>query len=112
MTKPDLTAPNTKKETKMLINKGVSTGEVITLKLTSGEEIVAKLAEETDSYYKLSKPMVIGMGQKGPGLMPYLFTVSPNTDVRLQKSTVTVAEATDEAFAKQFLESTTGIALA
>lgn len=96
----------------MLINKGVSAGEVITLKLTSGEEIVAKLAEETDAYYKLSKPMVIGMGQKGPGLMPYLFTVSPNTDVRLLKTTVTVAEATDEAFAKQFLESTTGIALA
>jgi hypothetical protein len=95
----------------MLINKGVSIGEVITLKLTSGEELIAKLVEETDTYYKLSRIQVIGMGPKGPGLMPYLFTVSPNADIRLQKSTVTVAEATDEAFAKQFLESTTGIAL-
>jgi hypothetical protein len=95
----------------MLINKGVSIGEVITLKLTSGEELIAKLIEETDTYYKLSRIQVIGMGPKGPGLMPYLFTVSPNTDVKLQKSTVTVAEATDETFAKQFLESTTGIAL-
>ena len=96
----------------MLIDKGVSVGEVITLKLTSGEELVAKLSEETNAYYKLSKPMVIGMGQKGPGLMPYLFTVSPDKDVKLLKTTVTVAEPTDEAFAKQFLESTTGIALA
>ena len=96
----------------MLIDKGVTEGEVITLKLTSGEEIVAKLIEDGASYYKLSKPMVIGMGQKGPGLMPYLFTVSPDKDVKLQKSTVTVAEPTDEAFAKQFIESTTGIALA
>lgn len=95
----------------MLINKGVAVGEVITLKLTSGEEIVAKLAEETDTYYKLSKPMVIGMGQQGPGLMPYLFTVHPDKEVRLQKSTVTVAEGTDETFAKQFLESTSGIKL-
>jgi hypothetical protein len=95
----------------MLINKGVSAGEVITLKLTSGEELVAKLAEETDSYYKLSRPMVIGMGQQGPGLMPYLFTVNPDKEVKLLKTTVTVAEATDEAFAKQFLESTTGIKL-
>ena len=46
----------------MLIDKGVSAGEVITLKLTSGEEIVAKLVEETATHYKLSKPMVIGMG--------------------------------------------------
>lgn len=48
----------------MLIDKGVSVGEVITLKLTSGEELVAKLTEETATYYKLSKPMVIGMGNK------------------------------------------------
>jgi hypothetical protein len=95
----------------MLINKGFAVGEVVTLKLTSGEELVAKLTEETDSYYKLSKPMVIGMGQQGPGLMPYLFTVSPDADVKLQKSTVTVAEPTDTAFAKQFLESTSGIKL-
>jgi hypothetical protein len=95
----------------LIINKGVSAGDVITLKLTSGEELVAKLSEETDSYYKLSRPMVIGMGQQGPGLMPYLFTVSPNADIKLLKTTVTVAEPTDEAFAKQFLESTTGIKL-
>lgn len=95
----------------MLIDKGVSEGSVITLKLTSGEEIVAKLVEDGASYYKLSKPMVIGMGQKGPGLMPYLFTVSPNKDIKLSKGTVTVCEPTDEEFAKQFIESTTGIAL-
>ena len=95
----------------MLINKGVSQGEVITLKLTSGEEIVAKLSEETDTHYRLSRPMVIGQGPQGPGLMPYLFTVSPDRVVSLLKSTVTVAEGTDEMFAKQFLESTSGIKL-
>lgn len=95
----------------MLIQKGVAEGEVITLKLTSGEELVAKLSEETETYYKLSKPMVIGMGQQGPGLMPYLFTVNPDREVKLLKQTVTVAEPTDEAFAKQFLESTSGIKL-
>lgn len=95
----------------MLIDKGVSAGEVITFKLTSGEELVAKLIEETTTYYKLSRPQVIGMGPQGPGLMPYLFTVNPDKEVKLQKTTVTVAEATDEAFAKQFLESTSGIKL-
>jgi len=95
----------------MLIDKGVTEGEVITLKLTSGEEIVAKLEEDGPVYYKLKNPMVIGMGQKGPGLMPYLFTVNPDKAVRLAKSTVTVAEATDKTFADQFIESTTGIKL-
>jgi hypothetical protein len=44
--------------------------------------------------------------------MPYLFTVHPDKEVKLAKTTVTVAEATDENFAKQFVQSTTGIALA
>ena len=95
----------------MLIDKGVAVGEVITLKLTSGEEIVARLVAETDSFYKLSRPMVIGMGQQGPGLMPYLFTVNPEKEVKLLKITVTVAEATDKAFADQFIQTTTGIKL-
>lgn len=95
----------------MLIDKGVTVGEVITLKLTSGEELVAKLSEETATYYKLSRPMVIGMGEKGPGLMPYLFTVHPDKEVKLLKTTVTVAEATDKVFADQFIQSTTGIKL-
>ena len=95
----------------MLIDKGVCAGEVITFKLTSGEELVAKLVEDGPVYYKLSRPMVIGMGEKGPGLMPYLFTVHPDKEVKLSKTTVTVAEATDTVFAKQFIESTSGIKL-
>jgi hypothetical protein len=96
----------------MLIDKGVSVGDVITLKLTSGEELIGKLAEETSTHYKLSKISVIAQGPKGPGLMPYLFTVGPDRDVKLSKNTVTVCEPTDEQFAKQFIEATTGIALA
>ena len=96
----------------MLIDKGVAANEVITLKLTSGEEIVAKLVEETETHYKLSKPMVLSMTQQGVGLMPYLFTVNPDKEIKLLKTTVTVAEATDKSFADQFIQQTTGIKLA
>ena len=96
----------------MLIDKGVAVGEVITIKLTSGEELVAKLVEDQVMHYKLAHPMVIAMSPKGPALMPYLFTVDPSKQVRIAKSVVTVAEATDKQFADQFLQQTTGIALA
>jgi hypothetical protein len=95
----------------MLIDKGVTEGEVVTFKLTSGEELVAKLVEDGAAHYKLSRPMVIGMGQQGPGLMPYLFTVHPDKEVKLNKSVVAMAEATDKQFADQFIQSTTGIKL-
>ena len=96
----------------MLIDKGVAAGEVITLKLTSGEELVAKLVQEADTYYKLSHPQVIGHGPKGPGLMPYLFTVNPDKEIKLLKTAVTVVEASDKQFADQFIQATTGIKLA
>ena len=95
----------------MLVDKSVSEGEVIAFKVNSGEEIVAKLVEDGPVYYKLSRPMVIGMGQQGPGLMPYLFTVHPDKEVKLNKSVVAMAEATDKQFADQFIQSTTGIKL-
>jgi hypothetical protein len=53
--------------------------------------------------------MVIAMGAQGPGLMPYLFTVSPEKEIQLSKNTVTVVAATEKQFADQFIQSTTGI---
>lgn len=96
----------------MLIDKGVTSGEVATLKLTSGEELVAKFVEDQPLHYKLANPMVIAMSPKGPALMPYLFTVEPSKEIKIAKSVVAVVEATDKLFADQFLQQTTGIALA
>lgn len=96
----------------MLIDKGVAVGEVVTFKLTSGEELVAKLVEDQVMHYKLAHPMVIAMSPKGPALMPYLFTVDPSKEVKLAKSVIAVTEATDKMFADQFIQQTTGIAMA
>lgn len=95
----------------MLIDKGAVIGEVVTLKLTSGEELVTKLVEEGPLHYKISKPLVLSMTQKGIGMVPYLFTVSPDKDIKINKGTVVVIEATDKEFADQYLSGTTGIAM-
>ena len=95
----------------MLIDKGVAAGEVVTIKLTSGEELVTKLVEENALFLKVSKPMVLSMTAQGIGMMPYLFTVDNNKDIRINKGTVTVIEATEKQFADQYLSGTTGIKL-
>ena len=93
----------------MLIYKGVSAGDVVTIKLTSGEELVAKLIEETATQLKLSRPMVLTMGTQGVGMVPYLFTVDPEKEVRLNSNTITVLEVTDQSSATQYIKATTGI---
>ncbi len=96
----------------MLIDKGVAEGEIVSIKLTSGEEILAKLVEDGPVYYKLGKPMVLSMGPQGIGMMPYLLTANPDKDIKLFKATVTVIEATEKQFADAYIQQTTGIKLA
>jgi len=96
----------------MIIDKGISVGEVVTLRLTTGEEIICKLVEDTATNVSISKPMVLSMGQQGLGMMPFIFTVHPDKNVKLAKASVVMMEATDKQFADQYIQSTTGIKLA
>ena len=96
----------------MLIDKGVTEGEIVTIKLTSGEELVAKLVEDGPLYLKLGRPMVLTATSQGIGMVPYLFTVDPQKDIKLFKATITVLEATFKEFADAYIQQTTGIKLA
>jgi len=96
----------------MLIEKGVAEGDVVTLKLTSGEEILGKLVEDGALYIKLNRPMVLTAGQQGLGMAPYLFTANPDRDVRIFKNTVVVFEPTLKEFSDSYIQGTTGIKLA
>jgi hypothetical protein len=96
----------------MIIDKGVASGEVITLKLTSGEEIIAKLVEETPKGYKISKPLVLSMSQQGIGMMPYIFTANVDKDILINYGAVAVVTTTEQQFANQYTQGTTGIAMA
>lgn len=95
----------------MLFEKSRAQGDVVTLKLTSGEEIIARFEEETSSGVKVSKPMVLSMNQQGVGMIPYLFTVNPNTPIVFGYNAVAVVANTDEDFGKQYTQATTGIKL-
>ncbi len=93
----------------MLLNKGFATNEVVSLKLVSGEEIVARFEEETATGYKISKPTMITMTQQGIGLMPYMFTVDPDREIVINHQAVAVISATEKVFADQYIQGTTGI---
>lgn len=96
----------------MLIDKGISSGEVISIKLTSGEELIAKLEEETSTGYKVSKPLVLSMNQQGMGMVPFMFTSNPEKDIILNKTAVTAVTTCDKLFSDQYIQGTTGIKLA
>jgi hypothetical protein len=96
----------------MLIDKGIAAGEVVSLKLTSGEEVIAKLVEETATGYRVSKPLVLSMGPQGIGMVPFMFTVNPEKEINISKNAVSVIVNCDKQFADQYIQGTTGIKLA
>ena len=95
----------------MLINKGITPGEVISIKTSAGEEILAKLIEETPLGVKVSKPVCLTATQKGVGLVPFLFTVDMETEVTINRNTIMVMAPTNKEFADNYVEQTTGIKL-
>jgi len=96
----------------MLINKGVSAGEVVTIKLTTGEEVIAKYVEENEKGFKLSKPMTLSMGPQGVGMIPFAMTVDMEKDIVLSHKAVVMVESTEKQFADAYVQNTTGIKLA
>jgi len=96
----------------MLINKGITPGEIVTIKTTAGEEIVAKLVEENPMGITVAKPLVLTAGQKGIALVPFLFTTDPDANITISKGTVMVLAPTIKDAADTYIQNTTGIKLA
>ncbi len=95
----------------MLIDRGLREGTVVTLKLVNGEELLAKLVEVTATGYKISKPLTLSAGPKGLGMVPFMFTVDHEKDLTVDKSAVMVIAPTEQEFANQYTQGTTGIAM-
>lgn len=96
----------------MLIDKGVTSGEVVTIKIISGAELIAKLIDETPTSYKFSKPMVVNVSPQGISLMPYVLSVDPEKTIEITKNNVCLIASTDKQFSDGYTQNTTGIALA
>jgi len=94
----------------MLLEKtSFGEGDIVTVKLTSGEEIIGKYVSGTDDQIVLEKVLMLAMSQKGVGMAPYLITVNPDNKLRFNKSLIVVVAETDKEIANQYIYQTTGI---
>jgi hypothetical protein len=95
----------------MLIEAPYKVGDNVSFKLNSGEELVARLEEESATTYKLHKPMVLIAQQQGLGLAPFMFGVSPDAKFVLQAHAVSCVAKTETEISKQYTAQTSGIAM-
>lgn len=95
----------------MLFEIPYKTGDTVTLKLISGEEVVGRIGDPTDGQIVLTKPMTFIMGPQGLGMVPYMFSAPQDAKIKLKDSAVVAIVKTDEQVNKQYLQQTTGLTL-
>ena len=95
----------------MLINKGFSSGDVVSIKLINGDEIIARFESENTDTITVSRPLALTMNGGGLGMIPWVFLGKDSAITVSKSNTFFIVESKGEA-AKQYLEGTTGIALA
>lgn len=94
----------------MLINKGFTKGDVVSLKLVNGDEVIARYEEDSADSIKISRPLAITIGPQGLGMIPWMFLAETET-FDLKKSHVFVVVPSKTDAAKQYLEGTTGLSV-
>jgi hypothetical protein len=92
----------------MLVSK-YAKDDIVTFKLVNGDEIIAKIVEETDQNFTISKPCTVMPSQQGLGLIQSLFTSELNKSVSLDKRHVMLHSRTGKKIEDHYITTTTGI---
>ena len=90
-----------------LIKKPSRPGDIITFKLETSEEVIAKLVEETDTVFKLERPMTLSYSAQGVGLTPWIITSEQDTVLTIEKRRVLAHTPTMKAASDQYIQGTT-----
>lgn len=94
----------------MLINKGFTNGDVVSIKMSNGDEIIARFESETAEDVTIAKPLAITIGPQGLGMMPWMF-LGDRDLITLKKNHMFAIMPSKKDAADQYMQSTTGIAL-
>lgn len=93
----------------LLIKKPIKSGDIVTIKLETSEELIAKVESDTGDVLQLSKPMTLSYGAQGVGMTPWLITANQESQIELPKSRIITMTLTMKNAADQYIQGTTGI---
>lgn len=96
----------------MLIEAQYKVGDVISIKLSSGEEMIARFEDENEEVVTIAKPYILIAAQNGMALAPYMFTVAPETKIKLKINNVICIVKSAKDAADMYIKQSTGIAIA
>jgi hypothetical protein len=94
----------------MFIINVTKPGDIVSLKLTSNDEVIGKLVSDENGTLVLNKPVVLAMAQSGPTMVPYMLTAEPTVhEFTFKEQHVVHCVPTAKTLASQYIQGTTGI---
>lgn len=87
----------------------IKTNEIYSIKLNSGEEMITRVKEVTDTHLIVSEPVSVAPGPQGMGLVPSLFTANPNGEFMLNKNSIAVICETEYNIKAKYSEAVSGV---
>lgn len=97
----------------MLTKTTYAENSVVSFKLATGEEIIARVKSETDTKFELAKPMLLMPSQQGMGLIPAMISVNAKDQtIELNKSHVIMHSPTNPDIARDYTKGTSGLEFA
>ena len=87
----------------------IKTNEVVSIKLNSGEELITRVKEVTDTYLIITEPVSVAPGPQGMGLVPSLFTANPSGEFMLNRNSIAVVCETEYNIKAKFSEAVSGV---
>lgn len=94
----------------MLVSKPkLEADDIITLKLSNGDEIVGKLIENGTDEFLIYKPCTVIPSAQGIGLMQTLISADINKNVPISKASVMMSAPTMDEMRNHYIRTTTGI---
>lgn len=93
----------------LISNSKYDKDALVTFKLANGDEMVSRVAEETDTAYKLERPCTVVPSAKGIMLIASLFTAEPDMKITVAKSHVLFHAPSSKEVEDYYIQVTTGI---
>lgn len=94
----------------MLLSKPMATGDVVSIKLINGDELIARLEADDHRGITIDRPLALTMQGGGLGMVPWVL-LGDKHSITLNRDHIFAMVPSKKDAADQYVTGTTGIAL-
>lgn len=93
----------------MLKEKTYNSGDIVTVYLQTGQEILGKFVSEDDSSTVLTKPLTVAIGPQGAAFQTFTVTGDSEKNVSFKTGKIISILKTNDQTSSSYIEATSGI---